>query len=101
MKLGRVIGTAVSTVKAQGLNSYKLLLVREFRDEAADLPDAEADYFVAIDTVGAGIGEVVLVAHGSAARLFSHSPLEAPVDAAIVAIMDTVRIGHNAIFERK
>lgn len=101
MKLGRVVGTAVSTVKAEGLHSYKLLLVRDFREDASDIPDEQADYYVAIDTVGAGIGEVVMVAEGSAARLFNSSPFNAPVDAAIVAIMDTVRIGSTALFERK
>lgn len=101
MKLGRVIGTAVSTVKAPGLNSYKLLLVRDLDGDDANVPDQSVDYYVAIDTVGAGMGEVVLVAQGSAARLFSHPPLEAPVDAAIVAIMDTVNLGNLEVFARK
>lgn len=101
MKLGRVIGTAVSTVKASGLNSYKLLLVCDFRGEAQESPDDQNNFYVAIDTVGAGIGEVVLVAQGGASRMFSDVPLKAPVDAAIVAILDTVRIGDHAIFERK
>jgi len=100
VKLGRVIGTAVATVKSSGLDSYKLLLVRDFQDDANATPDERADYYVAIDTVGAGIGEVVLVAFGSAARL-SSTPLEAPVDAAIVAILDTVRVGGEYVFERR
>lgn len=99
MKLGRVIGTAVATIKSRGLDSYKLLLVRNFNDDSGT-PDAECDYFVAIDTVGAGVSEVVLVATGSAARLTS-GQLEAPVDAAIIAILDNVRIGGTFVFERQ
>mgnify|MGYP000447465201 FL=1 len=100
MKLGRVIGTAVATIKSQGLESFKLLLVRDFQDDADVIPDEKSDYYVAIDTVGAGAGEIVLVAFGSAARMFSGS-LNAPVDAAIIAIMDTVRVGDKSAFERR
>ena len=99
MKLGRVIGTAVATVKSRGLDSYKLLLVRDFGGSATGLADADSNHYVAIDTVGAGVGEVVLVAFGSAARLTS-GKLDAPVDAAIVAILDNVRIGNTFVFER-
>lgn len=99
MKLGRVIGTAVATVKSDALDSYKLLLVRDFQDDPKDAPDERSDYYVAIDTVGAGIGEVVLVASGSAARLAA-TPIQAPVEAAIVAVMDSVHIGGTCIFER-
>jgi ethanolamine utilization protein EutN len=100
VKLGRVIGTAVATVKARGLDSYKLLLVRDFNDDVGAIKDTESNYYVAIDTVGAGVDEVVLVATGSAARLTS-GPLDAPVDAAIIAILDNVRIGSTFAFERK
>lgn len=100
MKLGRVIGTAVATVKSHGLDSYKLLLVRDFNDDPDDVADAEADYYVAIDTVGAGVGEVVLVANGSAARLTS-GQLDAPVDAAIIAILDNVQIAGSFVFQRQ
>jgi len=100
VKLGRVIGTAVATVKSRGLESYKLLLVRDFQEDDGETPDAASGYYVAIDTVGAGVGEIVLVAFGSAARLFS-GPLDAPVDAAIIAILDTVRIGDRSVFERR
>lgn len=100
MNLGRVIGTAVATVKSPGLDSYKLLLVRDFNASPEETSDVDADYYVAIDTVGAGIGEVVLIAKGSAARL-SSGPLEAPVDATIVAILDNVRIGSEFVFQRR
>ena len=100
VKLGRVIGTAVATVKSRGLDAFKLLLVRDFQDDPLATPDDTSGYYVAIDTVGAGVGEVVLVSFGSAARLFS-GVLDAPVDAAIIAILDTVRIADKSAFERR
>jgi microcompartment protein CcmK/EutM len=86
-------------MKSRGLESYKLLLVRDFQEDADATPDVASDYYVAIDTVGAGVGEIVLLTFGSAARLFA-GPLDAPVDAAIIAILDNVRIGNKAVFER-
>ena len=82
MQLCRVVGSTVSTVKAPGLAQFKLLNVRP---EKSDGPE-----FVAVDGVGAGEGDLVLVATGSAAR-----ELEAArglaIDAAVIAIVDPAR----------
>lgn len=84
MILARVIGTVVSTRKDEALIGFKLLIV-----EAEDPRDGlDAERLVAVDTVGAGIGEVVLVARGGAAR--ATLPVIAPTDATIVGIVDTV-----------
>jgi microcompartment protein CcmK/EutM len=83
MDVARVIGSAVSTVKDDGLTGRKLLVVEPL---AATGATASGPY-VAIDAVGAGRGEVVLVARGSAARLVATTG-QVPVDAAIVAIVD-------------
>lgn len=81
MVIGTVTGSIVSTRKNDRLVGQKLLIVRP-----ADGMEEKGD-FVAIDNVGAGIGEQVLVARGSAARI--GCGLEnAPVDAAIVGIID-------------
>jgi microcompartment protein CcmK/EutM len=64
MKLDRVIGTVVSTRKDASLTSLKLLIVENL---TATL-DKEAGYVVAVDSVGAGMGEVILYATGSSAR---------------------------------
>lgn len=83
MTVGKVVGRIVSTRKNEKLVGQKLLIVRPL-----DNMDAKGE-FVAIDNVGAGDGETVLVAHGSAARV--GCDLEnAPVDAAIVGIVDEV-----------
>ena len=83
MILGKVVGSIVSTRKNEKLIGQKLLVVRPLENMEAK------DEFVAIDNVGAGIGETVLVAKGSAARI--GCDLEsAPVDAAIVGIVDEI-----------
>ncbi len=84
MYLGRVIGTVVSTRKVESLRGAKFLVV---------LPLDEADAvsgppYVAVDSVGAGIGMKVLMAVGSPARSIMQ---DAPVDAAVVGIIDLVQ----------
>ncbi len=81
MIIGTVVGSIVATRKNEKLVGQKLLIVRP-ADEME-----EKNAFVAIDNVGAGIGEVVLVARGSAARVGCDLK-DAPVDAAIVGIVD-------------
>lgn len=83
MIIGKVVGSIVSTRKNEKLVGQKLLIVRPVEEME------EKNEFVAIDNVGAGIGEKVLVARGSAARI--GCDLEnAPVDAAIVGIIDEI-----------
>jgi ethanolamine utilization protein EutN len=85
MKLATVIGQVVSTVKDQGLDNLSLLVLRESGPGAP----ADAATFVAVDLVGAGDGDVVLVATGSAARQCSQTAT-APTDCAVVGIVDSV-----------
>ncbi len=81
MIIGTVVGSIIATRKNEKLVGQKLLIVRPIENME------EKNEFVAIDNVGAGIGEVVLVARGSAARI-GCGLSEAPVDAAIVGIVD-------------
>lgn len=81
MIIGRVTGSVVSTRKNDRLIGSKFMVVQP----VADMGDGKA--VVAIDNVGAGIGEYVLVAVGSAARI-GCDMANAPVDAAIVGIID-------------
>ena len=80
MIIGKVIGSVVSTRKDEALIGNKFMIV-----EPLDSMLYEKSRFVATDNIGAGIGEVVLVAMGSAARI---STPNAPIDAAIVGIVD-------------
>lgn len=86
MKIARVIGTVVATQKDLKLSGAKLLVVRDL-DLATDQPVGAP--MVAIDTVGAGLGDRVLVVSGSSARL-TEGTRDAPVDAAIIGIVDVV-----------
>ena len=82
MQLCRVVGSTVSTLKAPGLAQFKLLNVRP---EKGDGPE-----FIAVDGVGAGEGDLVLVATGSAARELEATRWLA-IDAAVIAIVDPAR----------
>lgn len=82
MILAKVCGSVVSTSKNEKLVGYKFMIVKPIEN------DKEVEhYFIAVDGVGAGVGEKVLVATGSAARLGVQNP-EAPIDATIVGIVD-------------
>ena len=82
MIIGKVIGSVVSTRKNENLVGNKFMIV-----EPVEKMAAKNSQLVAIDNIGAGIGEYVLVALGSAARIGCGKE-SAPVDAAIVGIVD-------------
>ncbi len=84
MQIGRVAGTVVSTAKEASLDGRKLLVVRILDLEAKET----GAYVVAVDAVGAGVGEVVLVATGSSARM-TEATRDRPCDAVIMAIVDS------------
>ena len=86
MQLATVLGQVVSTVKQPGLERFTLLLLQD--SGSADPERASGPAYVAVDLVGAGVGEVVLVATGGAARVAAGA--DAPTDRAVVAIADTV-----------
>ena len=80
MIVGKVVGSIVSTRKSENLVGNKFMIIEPLSEMRLG-----AARFVAIDNIGAGIGETVLVATGSAARVGIEN---APVDAAIVGIVD-------------
>ena len=82
MIIGKVIGSVVSTRKNENLVGSKFMVI-----EPVSSMGVKGNRIVAIDNVGAGIGELVLVAQGSAARIGCAMP-QSPVDAAIVGIID-------------
>jgi ethanolamine utilization protein EutN/carbon dioxide concentrating mechanism protein CcmL len=87
MQLGKIVGTIVSTQKDEKLEGLKFHVVK-----AVDFDgNPTGGFVVAVDAMGAGIGEVVLTAAGSAARL---TPItdKKPVDSVIMAIVDIVEI---------
>ena len=82
MIIGRVYGSVVLTHKLEALVGYKFMLVQCI--ENGSLVDK---FLVAVDIIGAGIGEDVIITRGSGARMALGKP-DAPVDAAIVGILD-------------
>lgn len=87
MILGRVIGTVWATRKDEQLVGMKLQLVREV---SLDL-EPTSNFVVAVDSVGAGVGEIVLVVQGSSARQ-TEQTRNKPVDAVISAIVDKLDV---------
>ncbi len=85
MKLGKVVGTVVSTRKDEKLEGLTLYLVQ---DLGLDLTGKDS-FVVAIDAVGSGVGEVVLYASGSSARQTTQTDKK-PCDATIMAIVDSL-----------
>lgn len=84
MFLGKVVGTLVATQKEASLNGLKFLVVRRLTVDNED----ERGYVVAADAVGAGLGEVVMVATGSSARQTVITN-NRPVDSVVMAIVDS------------
>ena len=87
MILARIVGTVVATRKDDRLHGRKLLVARLIGADGQD----EKGHVVAVDTVGAGVQEVVLIVQGSSARM-AFDCKDCPVDAAIVGIVDTVEV---------
>lgn len=87
MRLATVLGQVVSTVKRPGLENFTLLLVQNTVPSDGE-STGDSDPYVAVDLIGAGTGEVVLVTSGSAARVAAGE--DCPTDRAVVAIVDTV-----------
>lgn len=85
MQLARVIGTVVATPKDENLNAMTLLLIQPITPART----AIGKPLVAVDSVGAGVGEDVFFVRGKEAS-FPFHPIEVPVDAGIVGIVDTI-----------
>ena len=102
MFLAKVEGAVVSTKKDPGMEGRKLLLLRPQLVDEKDSTKfrAGSNTIIAVDTVGAGIGELVLFCQGSSARL-APGLKEAPVDAVIIGIVDTVDVLGKAIYNAR
>jgi ethanolamine utilization protein EutN len=102
MFLARVEGSVVATKKDPSMSGRKLLLLRP---QLVDDKDPEkfrpgVNTIVAVDSVGAGIGELVMFCQGSSARLAPNLK-DAPVDAVIIGIVDTVDVLGKQIYNAK
>jgi len=85
MIIGRILGTIVSTQKDERLIGKKLLIVKPINLDGTD----QSGYVVAVDTVGAGFHEKVMIVGGSSARMADGNK-DCPVDSAIIGVIDTI-----------
>ena len=101
MFVAKVIGSMVSTQKVDAMKGRKLLIVEPYRlDEARQGMKSAGRTFVAVDTVGAGEGELVLVTQGSSARLTPETK-SLPVDTVIIGIVDTVHVEQGCVYSKE
>ncbi len=95
MLIAKVIGTTVSTIKDEKLTGKKLLIMRQ-TDESGN-PTGKP--YVAIDTVDAGVGDLVLTCAGSSARQTAITK-DTPVDAVIMSIIDSLEVDGTVVFRK-
>ncbi len=101
MFVARVTGSVVSTQKVASMTGHKLLVVEPYRlcAETRQRLVTTGRTFIAVDTLGAGEGDFVLIVQGSSARLTPETS-KLPIDAAIIGIVDNVRIDKAAVYRR-
>jgi ethanolamine utilization protein EutN len=96
MLIAKVIGSAVASVKLDALKSSKLLVVSPADGHGV----VNGAPFLAVDLVGAGTGELVVVSQGSSARMAAGANTS-PVDAAIIGILDSLQIDGDVAFRKE
>ncbi len=102
MFVAKVTGSLVSTQKVDSMVGHKLLVVEPYRVDPQDRNRlvTTGRTFVAVDTVGAGEGEYVLITQGSSARLTPETK-NLPIDTVIVGLVDTVHVDQHCVFNRE
>ncbi|MDH5506663.1 MAG: EutN/CcmL family microcompartment protein [Anaerolineae bacterium] len=96
MQIARVVGTTVSTIKDEKIKGSKLLVLKPTDASGKEIGQA----YVAIDLVDAGVGDLVLSGHGSAARQ-THITKDTPVDAVVMAVLDSLEVDGEMVFRKE
>ena len=101
MFIAQVTGSVVATQKAATMTGHKLLVVEPYRldEKSRSRLVSTGRTFIAVDTLGAGEGQFVLVTQGSSARLTPETK-SLPIDAVIIGLVDTVRIEGKDVFRK-
>jgi microcompartment protein CcmK/EutM len=100
MFVAKVIGSVVSTEKVDSMRGQKLLIVEPFRlDGKREQLTTTGRTFVAVDTLGAGSGDFVLIVQGSSAR-FTPETQKLPVDCVVIGIVDSVNVDKQTVYSR-
>jgi microcompartment protein CcmK/EutM len=100
--IGKVTGNVVATQKVQSVAGKKLLMVEAYNVTTDTPPKLKATgrVAIAVDVLGAGEGEFVLVTQGSSARL-TEDTKNLPVDAVVVGIVDNVQVGTECLYSKE
>jgi ethanolamine utilization protein EutN len=101
MFIARVTGSVVSTQKVESMTGHKLLVVEPYRldEKKRDSLVTTGRTFIAVDTLGAGENDFVLITQGSSARLTPQTKT-LPIDAVIIGIVDQVHIDKHSVYAR-
>jgi ethanolamine utilization protein EutN len=101
MLIARITGSMVATQKVETMRGHKLLVVEPYRvdPKTRDALVGTGRSMVAVDTVGAGEGEMVIITQGSSARLTPETK-NLPVDTVIIGIIDTVIVGAARVYDK-
>lgn len=102
MFVAKVTGSLVSTQKVASMVGYKLLIVEPYRVEPTERTSlvTTGRTFVAVDTLGAGEGDYVLITQGSSARLTPETK-NLPIDTVVIGIVDRVQLDHACVYSRE
>ncbi|HAL12778.1 MAG TPA: ethanolamine utilization protein EutN [Planctomycetaceae bacterium] len=101
MFVAKVTGAVVSTQKVESIVGYKLLVVEPYRldNKTRKKLNTTGRTFIAVDTLGAGEGDYVLITQGSSARL-TEETRDLPIDTVVVGIVDNVHVDNHNVYER-
>jgi ethanolamine utilization protein EutN len=102
MFIAKVTGSVVATQKVDSMVGHKLLVVEPYRVDPDDRSRLKSTgrTFVTADTLGAGVGEYVLLTQGSSARLTPETK-HLPIDAVVIGIVDTVHLEQACVYDRQ
>jgi ethanolamine utilization protein EutN len=100
--IAKVTGALVATQKVDSMVGRRLLVVEPYRLDAETRASLKTTgrTFIAVDTVGAGEGEYVLVTQGSSARLTPETK-NLPVDTVVIGIVDSVHVEHRCVYRKE
>jgi len=102
MFIAKVTGSLVSTQKVDSMVGYKLLVVEPYRVDPAQRQQlvTTGRTFIAVDMLGAGEGDYVLITQGSSARLTPETK-NLPIDTIVIGIVDHVHVDQQFVFSRE
>ncbi|EAQ76993.1 ethanolamine utilization protein EutN [Blastopirellula marina] len=102
MFIAKVTGSVIATQKVESMVGNKLLVVEPYRLEPQDRSSlvTTGRTFIAVDMLGAGVGDYVLITQGSSARLTPETK-HLPIDCVVVGIVDQAHIDHACVYSRE